>query len=332
MEDDPVGGQGDVVGVGRGADWLVGGGPDAPARQVFHVAVLPGGVGSSVGAPAGDGEVLVAAVTGAAVGEHHRVREPPQQRHPWLRGERSVELSHRRRLQIGVGERGLRAGGLRFLEHQPARDALVEEELRSAHQRIGVEAALPDLAAQGVGERTEAHAEVVGHEGLHHRARLAWIGPGVIQRISESVRPESAPAFQRPEVGERPCRLDHRRQRRGVRRDDQVGVESSLERQVRHPEGPVLVGPEAIADVIAALADAPGHRVARAVDDLAPDRSPVGLVEEGLGERAHQQEWHQVLEHRPAPGHQGGVPAARDSSRPRWNQWSTGTSSLAMAT
>ena len=82
VKDDPVGGQGDVVGVGPGTDGLVGGGPDAPARQVLHVAVLPRGVGCSVRAPAGDGEVLVAAVPGAAVGEHHRVREPPQQRHP----------------------------------------------------------------------------------------------------------------------------------------------------------------------------------------------------------------------------------------------------------
>ena len=108
VEDDPVGGQGDVVAVGPGADRLVGGGPDAPARHVLHVAVLPRGVGSSVGAPAGDGEVLVPAVARAAVADHHRVREPPQQRH--VRGcgvNGRVELSHRRALQLGVGQRGL---------------------------------------------------------------------------------------------------------------------------------------------------------------------------------------------------------------------------------
>ena len=61
--------------------------------------------------------------------------------------------------------------------------------------------------------------------------------------------------------------------------DDEIGVQPPLEREVGHAEGPVLVGPEAIADVVGALADPPGHRVARSIGHLAPDRSPVGLVE-----------------------------------------------------
>ncbi len=148
---------------------------------------------------------------------------------------------------------------------------------------------------------------MVGHEVLHHRACLARVGTGVVQRVAESVRPERAPAFQRPHVAQRARRLDHRRQCRGVGGDDQVGVQAALERQVGHPEGPVLVGPEAIADVVGALARSPWHRVASPVGNLTPHCAPVGLIEERLREGAHQEQGHQVLEHRPAPGHQSGL-------------------------
>ena len=217
---------------------------------------------------------------------------------------RGIQLAHDRPTQLGIGERFSRARGLRLLELESARHPLVQEQLRRAHQRVAVEAPLPELPGERVGECDEAHADVVRHPGLDQRERLAGRGAGIVERLAKSVGPEGTELLQRGEIADRAPGRHEGRERRGVRRDHEVTSQPSLEREIRHAEGAVLIGVVPIPQVVRALAHAPRHPVPRGVRDLTPHGAVAGVVEHRAGEGAHHQGRHQVLEHASAPRHQ----------------------------
>ncbi len=96
-------------------------------------------------------------------------------------------------------------------------------------------------------------------------------------------------------------RVEHGGKSSRVRRDHEVVAQTALQSQAGHAERFVLIGAVAIDDVVRAFRDAPRHAMLFAVPDLSLHGHPARLVEQGFGVAAHDEERHQVLEHRRAP-------------------------------
>ena len=99
-------------------------------------------------------------------------------------------------------------------------------------------------------------------------------------------------------------RLDHRRQRGRVRRDDDVLAQAALESQPGHAEARVLVGELQVAGIVGGLRDAPRHAQLLAEGLLAPHDQPAGFLEQAAGRGTHDEGRHQVLEHGSRPRHE----------------------------
>ena len=103
---------------------------------------------------------------------------------------------------------------------------------------------------------------------------------------------------------------DHERECGRVRRDHQIVRQPGLEAQSRHSEGAVLIDLVHVHGVVARLRDAPGYAALVPVFHVAGHGGPAGLVEQGVLIAGQEQQRHEVLEHRAAPGHQAQVAAA----------------------
>ena len=123
------------------------------------------------------------------------------------------------------------------------------------------------------------------------------------------------------------------RKERRVRRDDEVTRQSALECQGGDAEGTILVDLVSVPRIVGGFRDSPGHASFTPVGNLRGDGAFVRLVQQGEGERLHDERWHQVLERtlhiHDMPRRQ--VTDGHVSERPSRNQCSTGTSSLAIA-
>ena len=137
---------------------------------------------------------------------------------------------------------------------------------------------------------------------------LAGVGTGEIHAVPEPVGTERPVGFESLQIAEGARRVDHGRERGGVRRDHELPAQSALEREVRHAERAVLVGLVSVAHVVRALAHAPRHSPLGAVGLLPGERPVVGLGQDGEREGAHHEHRHQVLEHAAAPRHQRRLP------------------------
>ena len=123
-------------------------------------------------------------------------------------------------------------------------------------------------------------------------------------RRTRTGRPRPARASRSRLLG-RGAGIDQTRQRRGVGRDDEVVGQPALESEARHAERLVLVGAGAIGEARTRIRRCPtARRAGAAVFDLPPDARAAALIEQRAGKAAHQQQRHQVLEHRAAPRHQ----------------------------
>ncbi len=91
---------------------------------------------------------------------------------------------------------------------------------------------------------------------------------------------------------------------RRVRCDDEVARQSALEREGGHAEGAILVDLVSVPRVVRGFRHPPGHAAFTPVGDLRGDGALVRLVQQGEGERLHDERRHQVLEHAPAPRYQ----------------------------
>ena len=101
------------------------------------------------------------------------------------------------------------------------------------------------------------------------------------------------------------ARMDEESEGRGVGRNDEVIGESAFQPETGHPKSAVLIGALRVGEVIAGLGDTPGHAAVASVLDLPLDDGTIGLVEESVLVRGHEEQRHEILEHRSAPGEQG---------------------------
>ena len=77
-----------------------------------------------------------------------------------------------------------------------------------------------------------------------------------------------------------------------------LSAKPALQAEPWNPEVGVLVGELQVARVVGGLRHAPGRLQRRPILDLAADDQPVGLLDQALGRRSHDQRRHQILEHR----------------------------------
>ena len=141
----------------------------------------------------------------------------------------------------------------------------------------------------------------------HRRAGAADAAAGaigVVDRLEESVFAEQPVGGEPAKILRAARRIDHHRERRRVRRDDQLVAEAALQAEAGHAEGLVLIVAGAIDREVRRLRDAPRRAARHAVVDLPPHRHAARLVEQRLRKVPHQQQRHQVLEHRRAPRQQ----------------------------
>ncbi len=114
---------------------------------------------------------------------------------------------------------------------------------------IGHAPALGRAAQQGIGQRHNAHALVVGHEGVHQRERFVAGLPCrcEIHRFNEAIVAARAHGFKHTKIERSAVRRHLRCQRGGVGRDDEFVVRRAPQRQPRHALRRVLVGQGVVA-------------------------------------------------------------------------------------
>ena len=110
--------------------------------------------------------------------------------------------------------------------------------------------------------------------------------------------------------------VDQAGERRRVGRDHELVGQPASEPEPRYAKCPVLVVAGAIRERVCRLRDAPWHAPLAAVLDLTPHARAAAVIQQRPREVPHQQEGHEVLEHRPAPGHErrAAVNARHESS------------------
>ena len=206
-------------------------------------------------------------------------------------------------------------GGPRLRQDGLPRHTFLQDQLGGLHARVGVKARDEHVAAHDVRERHERHALVMTEESPDDLGAVAphrKLGRGerdrgavaVVQGFVETVPADGAHAHQPPHVGGGFRWIDQAGQRRGVRRHHQVVLQPAFQAEAGHAERAVLIRPRAIRDRIRGLRHAPRNPAIARVVHLTPDTRAAALIQQRAGERAHDDERHQVLEHRAAPGHE----------------------------
>ena len=276
--------------------------PDPAACGVAEIAEGAPGVAGRILAPARERDVAPAAVTAAGAGQHHLVAAVAQHLHRGRARIGAVEHAQRhggRDAHVPCVDQRRIAGGLA----RDARHALLQQQQRRLHLRIGLEAALHRTVEQHVRDRQQAHALVVGHERAHQRVALPGrhARRGVVDRLVVAVAREHALLGQALQVRGGLVRRRQQGERARVGRDDELLREPALQAEPRHPERAVLVVLPRVGEVVAALRHAPRHVALASVVDLPRDGGAPRVLEQGARVRRHHEVRHQVLEHRAAP-------------------------------
>ena len=151
----------------------------------------------------------------------------------------------------------------------------------------------------------------MGHERPDDRARLAATLPRrrVVDGF-EQAEPAGQPIRGKPlQVVARRFRRHHQRERRRVRRDDQIFAQSTFQTQTGHTEGPILIIEMDVDGVVAAFRDAPRYPTFSSILYLPCHSRGAGLIEQCIFVGRHHQQRHEVLEHRAAPRQQNRLSA-----------------------
>ncbi len=154
-----------------------------------------------------------------------------------------------------------------------------------------------------VGQGEQAHALVMGHVGPNHRARLAaWeTGRRVVDGFIESELSLGAFFGESLQIHAGVFRRHHQRERRGIGRNHDIVGKPAFQSQPGHAECPILVVQMHVDRVVAGFRNPPRDAALFSVGDLPLHRCLAGLVEQGVVVRRHDQQWHEVFEHRSAP-------------------------------
>ncbi len=152
------------------------------------------------------------------------------------------------------------------------------------------------------------------HEGLNGDARLPWgqTRRSVIHSFVETESTRASLAGQPLQVFTCFPRCDRQRHGGGVRCDHEVFGQSPFQAEARHAEGAVLVVQMSIGAVVARFGNAPRHAAQFPILDLLLHRRFAGVIEQRVLIVGHDQQRHQIFEHRAAPRNQDRLAARSD--------------------
>ena len=282
--------------------------PNLPASGVPQKDPGPPVIERRVFSPTGDGQVPPPATAGARGRQHHGVAPVGQQVGDGFRFVRTGIMPATRRTN-GLGGRRLDVHRQGARHRHIARRPLLQQQLRRLDDGFRMEPRPHHPVQHGIGDGHDRHPLMVRHERLHHCHGLPGWNPagGVVQRLIEAVAAPAPGRTDPDEVADRGRGIDHGGQRGCVGRDHQVRIQAALQAQVGDTEVGILVGVLHVAHVVGRFRNAPGHVMLQAEADLAPHNQLAGVLQQAALRRAHHQRRHQVLEHRPRPGHQHGA-------------------------
>ena len=316
--------------------------PIVPGLRPHDVAEHAVRVAQRIVAPARQRKALPLAEAGAVGAQCHGIAVVAQQvrRRQCTAPRPALELP-----PLALQRRGHR--WCRALAHQrrQVRRALVQQRLHRAQVGLARGPAVRRAVGQHMGAGQQAHALVVGHEGMHRREarcgmhrgmlaigrrrvgraatrRLGGLAVGcVVQRLDETQVATRAQCFQRRQIVDGGARRHQQRQRAGIGRDDTFVGRRAAQRQAGHALRSVLVGQRVVLHRDAAFGHAPGRAALGGVLPLHGHRRARGLVEQAARRFLDHQAGHQVLEHRARPRAQADAVAVatpgRGEQRPR---------------
>ena len=147
---------------------------------------------------------------------------------------------------------------------------------------------------------------MVRHEGTDRRARFIrrQTGQSVIHCFVETVRTFASFDGEPLQVLTSFSRCDYQRHRAGVRSDHQVIGQSSFQAEAGHTKGAVLVVQVNVGSVVTRFGNAPRHAAQFPILYLLPHRCFAGVIKQGVFIVGHDQQRHQIFEHRAAPRNQ----------------------------
>ena len=239
----------------------------------------------------------------AAVREQVRRRQRHHARH-----ELAQHAGHATLARVG---RGL---GRRFEQHRDLTwRTLVQQRADGLDVRVRHAPTARRAVEQHVGDRDDAHALVVRHEGVDagEAAGVVLATGAEVERLDETVAGARRQRLHQREVRDREVRRDLCRECSRIRRDHELVGRCAAQCRARHALRRVLIGERVVARRVGRLRDAPGHVVLARERDLLADRRLAGAAQHAAGGLVEHQRRHQVLEHRARPRSQPGVRADR---------------------
>ena len=309
----PILGERDLIGLGLDAARLIAGRPYGAAHHVAQEEVASVIVARDIFAPTCHPDVPPSAVARTGAGQHHRVSTVAEQMSLRQRVVRVVQTAH-----LGKSRLGERRGGSDLLRARVnrrdiARRAFLQEQFRRLNARLGVKPRPHPAVEDHIGDGDDAHSLVMRHVGPNDGDRRPVGDPRarVVEGLVEPIAAARADSGKPLEIAHRALRVDHRGERRCIRRDHRVRAQPALEPEPRDTEVRILVGELEIARVVGRFGNSPRDPELGGISDLQLHDQPAGLIQEAAGRRAHHQRRHEVLEHGAGPGNERGTRSDR---------------------
>ena len=192
----------------------------------------------------------------------------------------------------------LAASGRLAAQRKLGRGTLLEQLQSGAHADVGHKTAHEHVAERGVGQRDDAHSQMVREIGADRRA-LTVVRRGEVESLIKAVLPPRAERIQPPQIGKRLARAKGQREEGRIGRQDGRLLTVALERQALDAAGLVLIVHFRIEREECAFRDTP--RAAEQHPPLFAQRELDALAHERPARRGQQELAHQIFEHGSRP-------------------------------
>ena len=293
---------------------LMGGGPEFAGGHIAQVEKSAPAIARRILAPAGDGKIAPAAVAAARAADHDMIAAIGQEVD--FGGARVGIGDEAHESFADLGELPRLAQFKLFGEHLGGGvgHALLQEQVRSPERWAQEETPLHRAVQQPIRQGEQAHPLMMGHvraDGDTGPARRQT-RRSVIHCLVKSVSAFASFGGEEFKILAGFAGRNHQGHRRGVRSNHEIFRQAAFQTKARHAEGAVLVIQMHVGAVVAGFGNTPRDAAQLAVFDLLPDGPLAGLIEQGVFVIRHDQQRHQVLEHRPAPRSKQRIAPQRD--------------------
>ncbi len=149
----------------------------------------------------------------------------------------------------------------RAYKRDVVRHALLQQELRSLDDRLGMKARAHLTVIQRVGNANDGHSLMMGHVGAHDRKSRAFRKPcaGEIDRLVPAVGTERPQTSHSVVVFHDCGRRDHGCQSARIGRNDDAFYESTFVAEIGYAKAGILIGLLDVTRVVFGFRHAPRH-------------------------------------------------------------------------